>query len=116
MHAIRALLRTVIVGLAIWAFQTLLRPVNVVGIWAMVSLGIASAIVGYLLTDIVTHARTRALTAMWHFVGTLVVLEGYYALLPKHVSMVMGDILLALVVAILSGFLELLWSPFYASR
>lgn len=105
MTILRALFRTMVVGLSIWIGQNLV-PANTTGIWAMVSLGIASAIGGVILTRYMAHTKHRGQEAILQFVATSVILELYYLLLPKHPAMEAADAALAALVGVASGISE----------
>lgn len=101
---IRALVRALIIAVAIWVGQLLLPPSHKAGIWAMISLGIASALLGLLLVEVVGRRASRVAEAAWHFVSTLVILEVFYLLLPRvSLSSFNADFILALGVALVSG-------------
>lgn len=102
----RAVVRAVVVALAIWAGQTVMPSSNRIGIWAMVSLGIGSAVLGMLLTRLITYSHRRWSAGLLNFVGTTVILLGFYLLLPKRPAMVMPDLILAFEVGVLSGLTE----------
>lgn len=115
MTLIRAFFRAVIVALAVWAGQSIL-PANRVGIWAMVSLGIAAAILGLLFTHILTHPKSRGTSAAWQFAATAIVLFAFYWLIPKHPLMVGPDMTLVIAIAIISGLSEWFVSDPLANR
>jgi hypothetical protein len=102
---LRGLFRTVVVALSILAAQIIVRA-NTVGFWAMVSLGIGSAVAGVLVTRYVAHARTRRQEALWQFVVTTLLLEGYYLVLPKLSVWAIPDAILAGAVGVVSGLSE----------
>jgi uncharacterized membrane protein YeaQ/YmgE (transglycosylase-associated protein family) len=107
MTVIRAFFRTVVVALAIWAGQVILRPrVNSMGLWAMISLGIAAAVFGALLTRLLTATRSRWMEGFLQFVATSIVLLAYYLVLPKHPLMEGPDLALSIAVGALSGLTE----------
>ncbi len=106
MALLQAFFRAVVVASAIWAGQTALAPANKMGIWAMVSLGIASGLLGLILTRVATRADTRALSAMLEFLGTTVILAVFYLLLPKSLAAWAADFVLAVVVGAVSGLVE----------
>jgi len=102
-----ALIRTVVVAVAIWVGQSLLGPSHKTGIWAMVSLGIASAIAGVLLTRVVARSHRRVQEAALQSVATAVILAVYYLLLPiSHIITAGYDLMLVIGVAVLSGLSE----------
>lgn len=101
---IRALIRALIIAVAIWVGQLLLPPSHKAGIWAMVSLGIASALVGLVLIEVVGRRPSRLAEAAWHFFSTLVIMEAFYLLLPRvSLRSFNADFILALGVAVVSG-------------
>ncbi len=104
---IRALLRALVIAIAIGVGQILLTPSHKVGIWAMVSLGIASALVGLVVVETLWKHRSRIAAAAWHFFSTLVVMEAFYLLLPRvSLRSFNADFILALGVAVVSGISE----------
>lgn len=106
MTTLRALFRAVVVALAIWVGQNLVAPVNTAGIWAMISLGIASALAGALLTQYLAKSSRRIADASLQFVATTVILALFYWFLPKHGSMAGRDLILAVGVGAISGITE----------
>lgn len=104
---IRALLRALVIAIAIWVGQVVLSPSHKAGVWAMVSLGIASALLGLLVGEILWRHRSRIGAAAWHFFSTLVVMEVFYLMLP-HVSLrsFNADFILSVGVAVVSGVSE----------
>lgn len=107
MAILGALFRAVVVALAIWVGQTVLAPSNKTGIWAMVSLGIASALAGMLLTRYAVRSHGRISGAGLQFFATTAVLEIFYWLLPKYYPATAGyDAGLAVAVGLLSGLSE----------
>ena len=106
MTTLRALFRAVIVALAIWVGQNLVSPVNTAGVWAMISLGIASALAGVLLTRYVARSSARLQEAGLQFVATTVSLVLFYWFLPKHGAMAGWDVVLAVGVGVVSGATE----------
>lgn len=116
MTTLRALFRAVVVALAIWAGQSIIVSANKTGTWAMVTLGIASAIGGVLLTRFLAHTDNRLGESGLQFVATAAILVLYYWLLPKNAAMVGPDLGLAVSVAILSGLAEWLVPDVVAPR
>ncbi|MCY0879501.1 MAG: hypothetical protein OWU84_11245, partial [Firmicutes bacterium] len=99
MTVVRAFFRTVVVALAIWGGQVILRPrVNTMGLWAMISLGIAAAALSVFLTRLVTTTENRWMEGMLAFVATSAVLMGFYLVIPKHPVMEGPDLTLSLAV------------------
>ena len=101
---IRALVRALIIAAAIWVGQLLLPAAHQAGIWAMVSLGIACALLGLVLVGMVSRRSSRLAEAAWHFFSTLMTLEVFYLLLPRgSLRSFNADFMLALGVAVVSG-------------
>ncbi len=103
---IRALFRSVVIALALWAGQSLVKPVNHIGIWAMVSLGVASALLGVILIETLFHEASRSGQAFVQFIAAGVILEIFYLVVPKGPRMAAGDFTLAILVALMSGLAE----------
>ncbi len=104
---IRALLRALVIALAIWVGQLVLTASHKAGIWAMVSLGIASAILGLGLVEVFAAHRGRRAQVTWHFLATLIVMEAFYMLLPRvSIPAFNADFVLSLGVAVISGLSE----------
>ncbi len=100
---LRALFRAVVVALAIWAVQSMVPTANRAGIWAMVSLGIASAVLGLIMVKAVWTAESRLAHAGLQFLATAVIIEVFYWLLPKTPGMGVSDFLVALIIGVISG-------------
>lgn len=100
---LRALFRAVVVSLAIWAVQSMVPTANRTGIWAMVSLGIASAVLGLIMVKAVWTAESRMAHASLQFLATAVVMEVFYWLMPTTPGMGVSDFLVALVIGVISG-------------
>lgn len=103
---IRALFRSVVIAVALWVGQSLVKPINHIGIWAMVSLGIASALFGVVLIKTLFHHANRSGEAFVQFIASGVILEVFYLVVPKAPRMAAGDFTLAVLVALVSGFAE----------
>ncbi len=107
MTILGAFIRAVVVTVSMWVGQTVIGPSNKTGLWAMASLGIASAIVGVVITRYVAHTRRRLSAAGLQFLATTLVLEVFYLLLPKVHPLTSGsDAGLALAIGVISGLSE----------
>lgn len=106
MALLRALMRAVIIALAIWAGQAVIVQANHAGIWAMVTLGIGSAVLGLILTRYLIHPGGRGQEGGIQFFSTGIVVGVFYALLPKRPGMALADFVLTLGVAVVAGLTE----------
>lgn len=101
MNLIRALIRAIVIAIAIWIGQLVIPYAHHSGIWAMVSLGIAGGLLGALFT----RSATRGTAVLVNFLATAVVIGGYFMLLPQAPGALAADLALALMVGAVSGFI-----------